>query len=325
MKTVFLDFNTLHPDDLDITKIKGQLTSVQTWPDTAPEQIADRLSAADVAVVNKVRLDATMLQSIAHLRLICLAATGTDNVDLNAAKALGIAVANIRDYCTPSVVQHVFALVLALTQHLTAHRAAIDAGEWQRTGQFCLLEPTFNELRGKTLGVIGLGTLGSGVATIARAFGMHVIAAQLPWRSSTARASNEQAVPRLPFQQLLRQSDIVSLHCPLTADTHHLIDADAIAQMQKHALLINTARGGLVDSAALLGALENNDIGGAGIDVLETEPPNDSEPLIRTRLPNLIVTPHIAWSAVESRQRALDEILANIIAFSRGEERNRVC
>lgn len=325
MKTVFLDFDSLHPGDLDTGNLTDRLTSFETWPETESSQIVDRLAGADVAVINKIRLDASKLARLKDLKLICLAATGTDNVDLEAAAERGIAVANIRDYCTPSVVQHVFALILALTQHLNVHRAALARGEWQRSGQFCLLEPTFSELRGKTLGVIGLGSLGGGVAGVARAFGMRVVAARLPWRSSAQDSSTGQSAPRLPLYDLLQQSDVISLHCPLTDDTRHLIDAQALEEMKRDALVINTARGGLIDSKALVAALENNDIGGAGIDVLDTEPPDESEPLINAELPNLIVTPHIAWSARESRQRALDEILANIIAFSRGEERNRVC
>jgi len=275
-------------------------------------------------VVNKIQLGAATLHALPKLKLICLAATGTDNVDLEKAKELDIAVCNIREYCTPSVVQHVFALILALNQHLLSYRSAIQAGAWQASHNFCLLEPPVRELRGKTLGVIGLGALGSGVAGVARAFGMRVIAARLPWRSTVPPSGSGQSAPRLPLHELLQQSDIVSLHCPLNEDTRHLIDAAALELMKQDALLINTARGGLVDSAALLAALESEEIAGAGIDVLEQEPPVDGDPLINGQLPNLIVTPHIAWSAREARQRALDEILANIVAFQKGEERNRV-
>jgi glycerate dehydrogenase len=324
MKTVFLDFDSLRPADLDVGELQEKLDSLQTWPNTEASQIGERLAGAEVAVINKVRLDAAQLESLQGLKLICLAATGTDNVDLEAAGKLGIAVANIRDYCTPSVVQHVFALILALNQHLTVHRAALANGDWQRSSGFCLLDPPFAELRGKTLGVIGLGALGGGVAGVARAFGMRVVAARLPWRSTAPGSTTGQTAPRLPLQDLLQQSDVISLHCPLNADTRNLINAEALAQMKQDALLINTARGGLVDSAALVAALTSGAIGGAGIDVLDREPPDENEPLLKVDLPNLIVTPHIAWSARESRQRALDEILANILAFTAGEARNRV-
>lgn len=325
MKTVFLDFDSLRPADLDISELESHLDSVTLWPDTGPDDVIDRLLDANVAVINKVQLDADILNALPELQLICLAATGTDNVDLNAARANGIAVTNIRAYCTPSVVQHVFALILALTQHLLVHRKAVQSGMWQRSEQFCLLEPPIYELQGKTLGLIGLGALGGGVAGVARAFGMRVIAARLPWRSTQPDSDSGQSAPRLPLNELLQQSDVISLHCPLTEDTRYLIDDAALESMKREAILINTARGGLVDSNALIEALKLEEIGGAGIDVLEREPPDEGDPLIEADLPNLIVTPHIAWSARESRQRAVDEILANILAFGAGNERNRVC
>ena len=325
MKTVFLDFASLGPDDLDVSALDKALTDVTVWPESSAPEINERLATAEVAVVNKVRLDAATLKSLPNLKLVCLAATGTDNIDLEAAKDLGIAVANIRRYCTPSVVQHVFTLILALTQHLSVYQEAVSKGLWQNSDQFCLLDPPFRELQGKTMGIIGIGELGGGVAGVARAFGMRVIAARLPWRIRQTPGESGQSAPRLPLHELLQQADIVSLHCPLTEETHQLIDAAALEQMKKDALLINTARGGLVDSRALVDALQNEEIGGAGIDVLPQEPPKADEPLLEVSLPNLIVTPHIAWSARESRQRALDEILENIVAFSNGAERNRVC
>jgi glycerate dehydrogenase len=324
MKTVFLDFASLHPADLDTHNLHSRLTDVQLWPDSSTAEIVPRLRGADVAVINKLRLDAAALRAVPELKLVCLAATGTDNVDLDAARELGIGVCNLRDYCTPSVVQHVFALILALNQHLPAHREALRAGAWQASGQFCLFEPPFRELHGKTLGVIGLGALGSGVAGVARAFGMRVIAALLPWRLSQPPGASGQSAPRVPLDTLLEEADIVSLHCPLTPETHHLIGTSALQKMRRSTLLINTARGGLVDAPALLTALERGTIAGAGIDVLATEPPAADDVLLQSRLPNLIVTPHIAWSAQESRQRALDEIVANIVAFAGGTARNRV-
>ena len=325
MKTVFLDFASLGPDDLDVSALNTALADLIVWPESSAPEITERLATAEVAVVNKVRLDAATLRSLPNLKLICLAATGTDNIDLEAAKDLGIAVANIRQYCTPSVVQHVFTLILALTQHLSVYQEAVRTGLWQNSKQFCLLDPPFRELQGKTMGIIGIGELGGGVAGVARAFGMRVIAARLPWRIRQTPGESGQSAPRLPLHELLQQADIVSLHCPLTEETHQLIDAAALEQMKKDALLINTARGGLVDSQALVDALRNEEIGGAGIDVLPQEPPTAADPLLEVSLPNLIVTPHIAWSARESRQRALDEILENIVAFSNGLERNRVC
>jgi glycerate dehydrogenase len=324
MKTVFLDFQSLRPEDLDTSALEAQLDSVQLWPDTPQDSLVERLTGTQVAVVNKVELGSATLKALPELKLICLAATGTDNVDLETAKELGIAVCNIREYCTASVVQHVFALILTLTQHLNSYRMAVQDGKWQASNQFCLLDPPIRELHGKTLGLIGLGALGSGVAGVARAFGMRVIAARLPWRSTQKPSESGQSAPRLSLHELLQQSDIVSLHCPLNDDTRYLIDAAALELMKRDALLINTARGGLVDSAALLAALEQEEIAGAGIDVLEQEPPVDGDPLISTSLPNLIVTPHIAWSAREARQQALNQILANIRAFQKGDTLNRV-
>jgi len=330
MRTVFLDFASLHPEDLNTQHLSDHLDSIEYWSDSHGDEIATRLKNAEVAVVNKIHLRRTDLEDAPKLKLICLAATGSDNVDLQAAEDLGIAVANIRDYCTPSVVQHVFALMLTLNQKLDVHRTQVRNGAWQETSNFCLLEPCFAELRDKTLGVIGLGALGSGVAGVARAFGMRVIAARLPWRTARTPSGSGQSAPRLPLDELLQQADVVSLHCPLTEDTRHIINAAALELMQPHALLINTARGALIDSQALTDALRQGAIGGAGIDVLSEEPPVDGDPLLdylasAEQPQNVIITPHIAWAARESRQRALDQILSNIQAFVAGEARNRLC
>jgi glycerate dehydrogenase len=330
MRTVFLDFASLHPEDLNTQHLSDNLDAIEYWADSSSDQIAARLTDAEVAVVNKLHLRRADLEHAPRLKLICLAATGSDNVDLEAAKDLGIAVANIRDYCTPSVIQHVFALILTLTQKLDVHRKQVRDGAWQEARNFCLLDPCFAELHEKTLGLIGLGALGSGVAGVARAFGMRVVAARLPWRTTDSPSGSGQSAPRLPLDELLQQADIVSLHCPLTDDTRHIIDATALRLMQPHALLINTARGALIDSQALADALAQGDIGGAGIDVLPEEPPVNGDPLLdylaaAERPQNLIVTPHIAWAAQESRQRALNQILKNIRAFVAGEARNRLC
>lgn len=326
MKTVFLDFDSLHPGDLDLSALQAELTELVTYPTTAPDQVRERLQDAEVVIVNKVRLDADTLAGAAALRLICLAATGADNVDLEAAAARGVAVANIRDYCTPSVVQHVFALLLTLNQQLDSYRAQVRAGAWQNSPQFCLLEPPLAELHDKTLGLLGCGTLGQGVARVAQAFGMRVVAAQLPGRAAgTAVSAPELSAPveRQPLETLLATADCVSLHCPLNDHTQGIIGTAALRTMQRHALLINTARGGLVDSAALVAALRAGEIAGAAIDVLQTEPPV-SDPLLNTQLPNLIVTPHMAWSARESRQRAVDQILENIQDFRHGRQGRRI-
>jgi len=324
VRTVFLDFATLHPEDLDTQALSVTLEHVEYWSDSSPEEILPRLAGAEVAVINKLTLHEEYFAATPDLKLVCLLATGSDNVDLEAARQHGVAVTNIRDYCTPSVVQHVFALILTLNQRLDLHRHRVHAGDWQTTDNFCLLEPTIAELHDKMLGLIGLGSLGSGVADVARAFGMRVAAAALPWRPAAAATAADQDTPRLVLDELLAESDIVSLHCPLTPQTAGIIDARALGLMRRNALLINTARGGLVDSAALAAALREGRIAGAGIDVLPTEPPRDGDPLLAADIPNLIVTAHMAWSARESRQRALQQVLENIRAFATGRSLNRL-
>ncbi len=324
MKSVFLDFATLGPAELDTTALREQLPEIELFEHTDAADLPARIADAEVIMVNKIDLHSELLAAAPKLKLICLAATGSDNIDLETAAKRGIAVSNIRDYCTPSVVQHVFALILSLTQHLQSYQERIAAGDWEKADSFCLLSPAITELHGKTLGLIGLGTLGGGVAGVARAFGMRVIAARLPWRTMAPASNSGQSAPRIALDKLLRQADIVSLHCPLNDDTRYIIDAQALALMKPNALLINTARGGLVESVALLDALKGRTLGGAGIDVLEEEPPVSGNLLLKQNLPNLIVTPHIAWSAREARQRALDEMLANIRAFQQGAQRNRL-
>jgi glycerate dehydrogenase len=320
MRAVFLDFDTVGPGDIDTGPLLRHIPDLELYAHTPRELVAERIAGAEIVLINKVRLDAQLLDGARELRLVCLAATGTDNVDLRAARQHGVAVCNIRDYCTPSVVQHVFALILALTNHLAEYRELLRKRAWAESPQFCLLDFPYRELAGKTLGIVGFGALGGGVAQAGRAFGMQVIAARRD--EGVARAID--GVERVALPELLRRAHVVSLHCPLTPATENLIDADALALMRPDALLINTARGGLVDSAALVAALRDGTIAGAGIDVLRQEPPVDPEPLLNIELRNLIVTPHIAWAARESRQRAIDEMAENAAAFLRGARRNRV-
>jgi glycerate dehydrogenase len=318
MRSAFLDFGTLGPEDIDISPLTDQLPGLRLFPQTAPDLVAERISDTEVIIVNKVVLDENLLQNAPALQLICLAATGADNVALNAARACGIAVCNIRNYCTPSVAQHVFSLILALTNHLRDYETLNREKAWSERTQFCLLDFPIRELQGKVLGIIGLGSLGRGVAHVAQAFGMQVCALRRD------AAQSQSSIERIGLAELLERSDIVSLHCPLTAETENIIDAAALRRMRNDALLINTARGGLVDGQALVAALRNGEIAGAGIDVLRQEPPVDPDPIFDARLQNLIVTPHIAWAARESRQRAVGEIAANIASFRKGEERNRI-
>jgi glycerate dehydrogenase len=269
-----------------------------------------------VVVTNKVVLDRDHLRSTPSLKLVCVAATGTNNVDLEAARELGIAVANVSAYATPAVVQHVFALMLAHATRLAEYRKAVRDGAWARSDQFCLLDYPIRELASLTLGIVGYGELGRGVAKVAEAFGMRVLVAQRPGGPAEAG--------RLPLADLLPRVDVLSLHCPLTETTRNLIGGAELALMRRDALLINTARGGIVDEWALADALRRGVIGGAAVDVLTVEPPRDGNPLLDPALPNLIVTPHTAWASRESRQRLIDEVAANIHAFAGGTARNRV-
>lgn len=317
MTGVFLDRDSLDHHDLDFSSLEATLPRWQLYGTTQPAEIATRLRDAEVVVSNKVMLDEAVLQAAPRLKLIAIAATGTNNVDLAAAARRGIAVCNIRRYATPSVVQHVFALLLSLTRHLGDYQRAVQEGAWQRSGQFCLLDYPIRELGGLTLGIVGYGELGRAVAeTAERAFGMQVLIAQRP--------GGPVQQGHLPLAQLLPQLDVLSLHCPLTPETQGLIGPAELALMKPDALLINTARGGIVDEAALAAALLAGRLGGAGIDVLATEPPGSDSPLLQQPLPNLIVTPHIAWASRQSRQRLLDQLAQNIAAFMAGRPQNLV-
>ncbi|MEO7386479.1 MAG: NAD(P)-dependent oxidoreductase [Gammaproteobacteria bacterium] len=329
MKSVFLDFDSLGPADIDTTALRTTLPGIALYPHTTDADIDARLAGCEILIVNKVDLDRARLAAFPTLRLVALAATGTDNVDLAAARELGIAVANIRNYATPSVVQHVFGLILALTLRLDEYRQLLGRGAWQKSPHFCLLDFPGRELAGRTLGIVGYGKLGQAVGEVGRAFGMRVVAArslkQAPATpTASALAPGVLPVDRLQLDELLALADVVSLHCPLTPATRHLFNAHTLGRMRRDALLINTARGDLVDTGALLTALQGGLLGGAGIDVLAEEPPVRGHALLEARLPNLIVTPHIAWAARESRQRALDEVVANVRDFLSGGQRNRV-
>ncbi|MDH3977749.1 MAG: D-2-hydroxyacid dehydrogenase [Gammaproteobacteria bacterium] len=324
MKAVFLDTDTLGPQDIDLDPLTNLLPCLECFPSTQAKDLVTRIADAEILLTNKVVLNESALRQAQKLKLICLAATGTDNIALDYAQQAGITVCNIRDYCTPSVVQHVFALILSLTQRLYKYREALANNAWAECEQFSLLEYPIRELSGKTMGIIGYGTLGQAVAAVAHSFGMNVITAKQPYllTDESIVDVNANTPQKVSLHQLLSQADIVSLHCPLTPDTENLIDAAAIELMRTEAILINTARGGLIDSQALVTALKENGLAGAGIDVLREEPPLNPEPLLDTRLANLIVTPHIAWAAIEARQRAVTEMAKNIASFLDGSPRH---
>lgn len=315
---VFLDFDTLGSGDLDPSPLaEASGGNLRLFGATGSREVQERIADARLVYLNKVRLGRAEMEAAARLEFIGLTATGVDNVDLKAATERGIAVSNIRAYCTGSVVQHVMGVMLALTHRLAEYRALVAAGDWQDAGNFCLLDYSIRELEGRKLGIVGYGELGRGVARMGEALGMEVLKSE--------RADAESIRPgRLAFEQVLTESDVLSLHCPLTAGTQGLIGAAELRRMKTDALLINTARGGLVDTAALAAALADGRIAGAGIDVLPQEPPVDGDPLLEYRGDNLILTPHVAWAAREARQRAITELAANVRAFLAGERRNRV-
>ncbi len=314
-KTVFLDYDTVSCGDLDLGRLRAAAGDLVLY-DSSETQIAERIRDADVVLLNKLELTRALLCKAPRLKLIALAATGTNNVDLCAARERGIAVCNVRAYCTASVVQHVWGLILSLTQHVDEFSRLSKDGSWARHEAGAALSYSIRELQGRTFGVVGWGDLGSGAARIAEAFGMHVLIANRP-------GSPPQS-GRVPLDELLAAADILSLHCPLNAATRGLIGARELALMKPDALLINTARGALVDGRALAAALEAGRLGGAGIDVLALEPPAPDEPLLDARVPNLLVTPHVAWAAREARQRCIDEMAANIRDFHSGGRRGRV-
>lgn len=315
---VILDKGSLG-SDIDYSALTSQLAHWQSYAHTRGDEVAERISHAEVVITNKVQLTEPVLRQASSLKLICVAATGTNNVDLNACRALGIQVCNVAGYATPSVVEHTFALMLTLMRNLRAYDHDLAAGAWQGSPHFCLLDHPISELCGKQLGIIGYGELGKAVAQVARAFGMEVLVAK-----SLRNGSAVKEEGRVELDELLSTVDILTLHCPLTDKTRHLIDRQKLSLMKCSALLINTARGNIVDETALCDALLSEQIAGAAIDVLSVEPPQAGNPLLDLRLPNLIITPHIAWASKESRQRLLNEIAANIQAFKHGGMRNSV-
>ncbi|MET0108721.1 MAG: 2-hydroxyacid dehydrogenase [Candidatus Thiodiazotropha sp.] len=315
-KGVFLDAGSVDPGDIVWPPLKAMARHWGWYQATASRQTMERIIDAELVISNKVVLDRSHLGACRNLKLICIAATGSNNVDLEAAAEHGIAVTNVTGYATPSVVQHVFSLILSLATQQQNYQKAVTRGDWQRANHFCFLDYPIWELSGKCMGILGYGELGRGVSRLAKAFGMSVVVAQRPGSGPNP--------DRIPLDELLPQVDVLSLHAPLAPNTRNLIGARELALMQPHALLINTARGGIVDETALAEALVNGRLGGAGIDVLVEEPPIDGNPLLNPEIPNLIVTPHIAWASREARQRLVDDVVANIQAFLAGEVRNRV-
>ena len=308
---------------LDRASLKAQVrkpacaTEYVEYQATAPDEIVPRLEGATVAILNKVPMRSGTLERLPQLKLIAVAATGYDVVDVAYCKAHGIAVANIRNYAIHTVPEHAFALILALRRNLLAYRADVEQGVWNKSEQFCFFTHPIGDLHGSTLGIIGEGAIGQGTAAIGRAFGMRVLFADHP-------PPKAAGVTFTPHEQVLAQADVLSLHCPLTPETRNLIDLAALRKMKRNALLINTARGGLVDEAALIQALEEGLIAGAGFDVLTVEPPRNGHPLLDVRRHNFILTPHIAWASDGAMQSLADQLIDNIELWHAGTPQHLV-
>lgn len=314
-RTCLLDADSLGPD-LDFSRLLEATGPCDRYGNTSLIAIPERLAGVEVAVTNKVPLDAAAFDAADRLRLVCIAATGTNNVDLDAARAHGVTVCNATGYGTPAVVQHTFALLLALATRLEHYHAAARDGRWARHEHFCLLDQPIVELQGLHLGIVGLGELGRGVARLAEAFGMEVMVA--------ARPGEPVPEDRVSLDTLIEHADVISLHCPLTPSTRGLIGKTELDRMKDSAFLLNTARGGIVDEEALAEALRRGSIAGAGVDVLSEEPPRSGNPLLAPDIPNLIVTPHSAWGTRAARQRLIDHVAENIVAWRAGRPRNMV-
>ncbi|TCS71689.1 hydroxypyruvate reductase [Sulfuritortus calidifontis] len=287
------------------------------YPQTAPEQVLERIRGADIVVSNKVKLPGEILAQAPTVKMIAVAATGTDIIDLAYCRAHGIVVSNIRGYAVHTVPEHAFMLILALRRNLLGWRADLQAGLWQQAEQFCLFTRPIHDLYGSTLGLIGYGSLGQAMEKLAEAFGMRVLVAEHKGAPALREGYTE-------FDAVLRAADVISLHVPLSAETRHLIGAREFGLMKPSAILINTARGNLVDEAALIEALRSRRIAGAGFDVLAVEPPRAGNPLLELDLPNFILTPHVAWSGREAMQALADQLVDNIEAFVAGAPRNVV-
>jgi len=308
---------------LDRSTLQAQIRRPQfahTWqeyPVTAVGELEERLRNATIAITNKVPLRADTLRRVPQLKMIAVAATGYDVIDVAYCKAHGIAVANIRDYAVHTVPEHAFALITALRRNLLAYRQDVERGRWQQVDQFCFFDHPIRDLNGATLGIVGEGVLGQATASIGRGFGMRVLFAD-------HAPPKAEGVVFTPFDEVLTHSDVISLHVPLTAETRNLIGIEQLRKMKRTAILINTARGGLVDERALVQALTEGLIAGAGFDVLSKEPPKEGNPLLELHTPNFILTPHVAWASDGAMQALADQLIDNIEAFVAGRPRNLV-
>jgi len=329
-QAIFLDKASLYPADLDFSSLQN----IAQWAwfdnadvgDVASDDLRSGLRRAEILVANKTTISRKLIGFCDNLKLIVIAATGVNNVDLDAAKKYGVKVCNVQAYATASVTQHVFSLILSLNRKLPSYNKRAIDGSWSQSDFFCYFDEPFSDLGNKVLGIIGYGELGRAVEKVALSFGMKVLVAESHNAQLGNNHSSAQNNRRVEIKKLLTEADIVSLHCPLTQDNKYMIAAREFAMMKKRALIINTARGGLIDEKALLVALENNEIAGAGLDVLEQEPPAKDNALINyvQNANNLIITPHIAWASQQARQNLVNQIAENIRAYQIGQARNLI-
>ncbi|GAA5482910.1 D-2-hydroxyacid dehydrogenase [Haloferula sargassicola] len=315
MKLVFLDASTLDRGDIDFSALAAE-GDLRAHPLTSAAEAPSRCAGAEVVISNKVPVGKAVIDAAPELRLVVSAATGVNQIDLAACQAAGIAVANVAGYSTESVAQHTFALILELATRAGTISSTVRT-DWPASPIFTRLDHPLFELHGRTLGIVGFGGIGRAVARVGRAFGMEIIAL-------SRDGARPGEVPRLPADEFFATADVVSLHCPLTAETERMIDAERLASMKPGALLINTGRGPLIDEPALAAALRSGHLGGAGLDVLSVEPPPADHPLLAPDIPNLIITPHTAWSTREARRRLLGGIVADIRSFKEGGRLNRI-
>jgi glycerate dehydrogenase len=315
-KIVILDASTLDRGDLDFSSLK-KLGDLQAYPRSSEAEIIERCRNAEIVLTNKAKITPPVFDASSSLKLIAVCATGTNNVDLESAKKHGVKVANVAGYSTLSVAQHAFSFILNYATQI--HRFSHEPQRWPQSPIFTRLDYPIFELHGKTLGIVGAGKIGTMLGELAETFGMEI---QVSGRANST--PHPAGWPRLPIQNLFETSDVISLHCPLTPETRHLMNAKSFGWMKPNSFLVNTGRGDLIDEEALCEALKSGKLGGAGLDVLSVEPPPPNHPLIQLQHPNLMITPHTAWATLEARKRLLEEVVANIKAFLEGKDRNLV-
>ncbi len=316
IRMVFLDAGTFKVDVRNSTEINRYFPTCEYYSESSAAEVASRIRDVEIIITNKVPLNKNAIQSASKLKLIAVAATGYDNIDLNEAARRGVVVSNVRGYANQSVAQHVFMLALTLARRFVEYRDLIACDAWNRSNTAFLMDYDIHDLTGRNFGIVGYGQVGREVARVARCFGMEVLVSE--------RKGCSCRMDRVSFEEVLARADILSIHCPLNEETRRLIGKSEFEMMKKTAILINTARGGIVNEADLYGAICDGLIAGAGIDVLSEEPPSSGNVLLDARRKNLIVTPHIAWASIETQQRLLDQTLKNILCFLRGKPRNVV-